>query len=98
RDSVLLVGADHHLRRLVAEIVDEAVMEAAIARAGHKDDIFDAERAYRIGHCVADPVCAAVAEVCRAVEMTDRALADRAALAGRGHGFRNFGCHGILPE
>ena len=33
RDGVLLVQRDHHLRLLVAEIVDEAVVEAPIARA-----------------------------------------------------------------
>ena len=39
RDRALLVQAEQHLRRLVAEIVDDRVVQAAIARAGIERDV-----------------------------------------------------------
>ena len=52
-DRVLLVQAEQHLRLLVAEIVDQAVVQAAIAGARIERDIFDAGCAQRVGRDVA---------------------------------------------
>ncbi len=53
RDRTLLVEAEQHLRRIVAEIIDEAVMQPAVARAGIERDVGDVERPQRIGDDVA---------------------------------------------
>ena len=53
RHSGLLMQAQEHLRRLVAEVVDDRVVQAAIARAGIECDIGNVEGAQRIGHDVA---------------------------------------------
>lgn len=42
-NSVLLVDTEQHLRLLVAEEVDQAVMQAAIARARRQGDVFKAD-------------------------------------------------------
>ena len=52
-DRRLLVQAKQHLRLLVAEIVDDAVVKAAIARSGIERDIGNFERAQRLGGDVA---------------------------------------------
>ncbi len=44
-DGGFLVQAEQHLRLRIAEIVDDAVVQAAIARAGRERDIGDVERA-----------------------------------------------------
>ena len=49
----LLVQAEQQLRPFVAEIVDQAVVQSAVARAGIDGDIGDVERAQRIGDDVA---------------------------------------------
>ena len=41
RDRILLVQAEQHLRRLIAEVVDEAVVQSAEARAGIERDVGD---------------------------------------------------------
>ena len=53
RHRRLLVQAEDHLRLLVAEEVDDRVVQAAIARAGIERDIRDIERAQRLGDDVA---------------------------------------------
>src|SRR5207302_6465154 len=53
RDRVLLVQAQKYLRIAIAEIVDEAVVQAAEARAGNERDIGQRERAQRVGDDVA---------------------------------------------
>ena len=53
RDRAFLVQAEQHLRLLVAEIIDDAVVQAAIAGAGIERDIGNVERAQRVGDDVA---------------------------------------------
>ena len=53
RDRGFLVQAEQHLRLLVAEIVDDAVVQAAIAGAGIERDIGNVERAQHVGDDVA---------------------------------------------
>ena len=53
RHRVLLVQTQKHLRIAIAEIVDEAVVQAAKARAGNERDIGQHERAQRFGDDVA---------------------------------------------
>jgi hypothetical protein len=45
RHGRLLVQAEQHLRPLVAEVVDDAVVQAAVARAGVEREVRDVERA-----------------------------------------------------
>ena len=52
-DRAFFVQAEQHLRPLVAEVIHQAVVQAAIAGAGIERDIGDIERAQRIGHHVA---------------------------------------------
>ena len=44
-DGCFLVQTEQHLRLRIAEIIDDAVVQAAIARAGRQRDIGDVERA-----------------------------------------------------
>ena len=74
RDRAFLVQAQQHLRLLVAEIIDEAVVQAAIARARIERDIGDVELAQRLGDDVA-------AEAGRVGAGRDRTL-DRAGAVG----------------
>ena len=53
RDRGLLVQAQQHLRRGVADVVDEAVVQAAIARAGIERDVGNVEVAQHLGDDVA---------------------------------------------
>ena len=53
RDRGLLVQAEQHLRRGVADVVDEAVVQAAIARAGIERDVGNVEVAQHLGDDVA---------------------------------------------
>ena len=52
-DGGLLMQAEQHLRRGIAEIIDDAVVQPAIARARGERDIGNVERAQRIGDHVA---------------------------------------------
>ena len=52
-DGALLVQAEQHLRRRIAEVVDEAVVQAAIARARRQRDVGDVEHAQRVGDDIA---------------------------------------------
>ena len=45
RNRMLFVQADDHLRIAVAEVVDDAVVKAAIAGAGHQRDVFQVQAA-----------------------------------------------------
>ena len=56
RHRRLLVQAEQHLRLLVAELVDEAVMEPAIRGAGIERHIGNVEGADHLGHGVAAPM------------------------------------------
>ena len=53
RDRGFLVQAQKHLRPFVAEIIDERVMQAAIARARIERDVRDIERAQSVRNDVA---------------------------------------------
>ena len=53
RDRAFLVQAQQHLRLFVAEIIHQAVVQAAIARAGVERDIGNVEGADRVGDHVA---------------------------------------------
>ena len=53
RDRALLVQAQQHLRLLVAEEIDDAVVQPAIARAGIERNVGNIERAQRLGDDVA---------------------------------------------
>ena len=52
RDRGLLVQAEQHLRRRIAEIVDQAVVQAAVGGAGIERDVGDVEVAQGLGHHV----------------------------------------------
>ncbi len=56
RDRGLLVQAKQHLRPLVAEVVDDAVVKAAIARARVQRQIRDVQRAQHRRDAVAAPM------------------------------------------
>jgi len=53
RDRAFLVQAEQHLRPLIAEIIDEAVVQPAIAGPRIEGDIGDVSCAQRIGHNIA---------------------------------------------
>ena len=55
RDRGLFVHRHDHLGRAVAEIVDEAVVKSAIARAGHERDVRNAELAHDRRDVIARP-------------------------------------------
>jgi hypothetical protein len=55
RDRVILVQAYDDARSLVAEMIDQAVVQSAIARAGVEADIGDAEPAQHLRGDVAAP-------------------------------------------
>ncbi len=52
-DGALLVQAEQHLRPLVAEVIDDAVVEAAIAGARIERDVGHAGGAQRVGRDIA---------------------------------------------
>ena len=54
-DRVVLVHAQQHAGGVVAEVVDEAVVQAAVAGAGIEADIGDAEAPQHLGGDVAAP-------------------------------------------
>ena len=54
-DGAFLVQRQQHLRAFIAQPVDQAVMQAAIARAGIERHIGNVERAQQIGHGIAAP-------------------------------------------
>src|SRR6185503_17207057 len=55
RDRRLLVQAEQHLRALVAEVVDDAVVQAAVAGPRIEREVRDVERAQHRRHGVAAP-------------------------------------------
>ena len=55
RDRALLVHAQQELRPRVAEMVDEAVVQAAEARAGRQRDVGNLERAQKLRDRIAAP-------------------------------------------
>ena len=54
-DGAFLMQRQQHLRALVTQPVDQAVMQAAIARAGVERHIGNVERAQQIGHGITAP-------------------------------------------
>ena len=96
-DGGFLVQAEQHLRLRIAEIIDDAVVQPAIARARRERDIGDVERAQRVGDHVAAEAgrigagrgagVRAPATAGSAVDLA-RAVADW----GRRHGGRSSGC------
>ena len=52
---MLLVETDDDLRPLVSQVLDQAVVQAAVARAGVEGDVRDLERAQHLGDGVAHP-------------------------------------------
>ena len=83
-----LVQAEQHLRPLIAEIIHQAVMQAAITGAGVERDIGDVERAQRIGHHVAAESGGVDAGRDRAIELGYVGIA--AGFGANGFGFRHF--------
>ncbi len=55
RDRMLLVQHQQHLRRTIAQVVDQAVVQAAIAGAGIERDVRDLQVAQHVGDDVAAP-------------------------------------------
>ena len=55
RDDMILVQTQQHLRRAIAEIVHQAVVKSAIARAGIERHVFDVQLAQHLGCDVARP-------------------------------------------
>src|SRR5713101_5041495 len=55
RDRMLLVEHHQHLRRSIAEIVDEAVVQMPVTRTGIERDEFDSEPPQHLGDYVAAP-------------------------------------------
>jgi hypothetical protein len=47
------VQAQHHLRFFIAEVIDQAVVQASVTCAGIQCDVFDVQRAQRAGNDVA---------------------------------------------
>ena len=69
RDGVLFVQANDHLGITVAEIIDDAVVKAAIAGAGHERDIFKVEPACDFGDHVAAPFHLRLAQIFRLIDL-----------------------------
>jgi hypothetical protein len=54
-DRGFLVQAEQHLWPLIAEVIDDAVVEAPVARAGVEREIRNVERAQHRGDRIASP-------------------------------------------
>ncbi len=81
RDRGFLMQAEQHLRHLVAEIVDDRVVQPAVARSWIERDIGDLQRPQRIGHHVAAPGrCVCRRQVDRPIKLPN----GRMRLGGRG--------------
>ena len=73
RDRALLVQAEQHLRRLIAQEVDDRIVQPAVARAGIERDVGNLQRAQRVGdHVAAEARRVGAGQVGRALERTDR--------------------------
>ena len=83
RDRGLLVQAEQHLRRRVAEIIDQAVVQAAIARAGIERDVGDVEVAQGLGHHVAAEARRVAARLIRPLDRRDLGMRGIACRCGR---------------
>ena len=77
RDRVLLVQADEHFRVTIAEIVDEAVVQAAIARSGHQRDVAQVEPPQHLGDRVRAPAEPGVGLAHQPVLVVERGGRDR---------------------
>ena len=94
-DRAFLVQAEQHLRPLIAEIIDQTVVQTAIAGARIERDIGDVERAQRVGHHVAAEAGGIDAGRDRAIDGRQRGVADRLRFGAIALGFRH--CW-ILPS
>ena len=90
-DGGFLMHAEEHLRHGVAEIVDDAVMQPAIARARRDRDVGNFQRAQRVGDHVAAEARRVGAGGVRTLDRGDRCIGGRLRAwargrrAGRGH-------------
>ena len=89
RDRGFLVQAEDHLRLLVAEEVDDGVVQAAIARARIERDIRNVERTQRLG----DDVAAEGRRVGAVGDLKPLDLVNVGVFGGGG-----FRCHGVLAS
>ena len=69
RDCVFFMQADNHLRIAVAEIINDAVVESAIARAGHQGDILEVEPSGHFGNDIAAPFHLRLSQILRPVDL-----------------------------
>ena len=91
-DGGFLMQAEQHLRRGIAEIIDDAVVQAAIARARGERDIGNIQRTQRIGDHVAAETGRIGAGRRRALEAGDRGVGGIGfGACGRGLGRRHGG-------
>ena len=86
-DRALLVQAEQHLRPRIAEVIDQAVVQAAVAGAGVERDVGNVERAQRLGGDVAAEAGGIDAGRRRAVEAGNFGVgcARRGGAVGIGH-------------
>ena len=76
-DRALLVQAEQHLRRLVAEEVHDRVVQAAVAGAGIERDVGNLERAQGVGdHVAAEARRVGAGQVGRALERANGGMGD----------------------
>ncbi|MNC87418.1 hypothetical protein D3C83_31450 [compost metagenome] len=66
-DGILVVDGQQHLWRAVAEVIDDAVVQPAVARAGIQRDVRHVELAQHGGKNVAAPELVALARAHRRV-------------------------------
>ena len=91
-DGGFLVQAEQHLRLRIAEIIDDAVVQPAIARTRRKRDIGDVEGAQRVGDHVAAEAGRVGAGRGRAFDRGDRRVCGVGfGACGRGLGRRHDG-------
>jgi hypothetical protein len=69
RDRMLFVQADDHLRIAVAQIVDDAVVKATIAGAGHQSDVLQIEPSGYLCNDVAPPLHLWLTQILRAIDL-----------------------------
>ena len=96
-DRALLVQAQQHLRRLVAEVVHDRVVQPAIARTGIERDVGNFERAQRVGdHVAAETRRVGACQIGRALERTKRWMGRTRRLVGGGRRLGVYSRHGMI--
>ncbi len=88
RDGGFLVQAQQHLRPLVAEVIDQRIVQAAVARARIERDIVDVECAQGFGDRVASKARGVTARTERTFELAgiDRGIHRRWFAGAQRHG------------